>query len=104
MRVSTVQAPRGRAFFDRMVDDPEDLVTMGHVEYVREAGSEGVELVMWLAARGAPPEKIRRHDDVLASNTAAGQLILTNQAGWLRRTDAQQSGRLEIRRNASASG
>jgi hypothetical protein len=24
-----------------------------HIEYVREAGSEGIELVMWLIARGA---------------------------------------------------
>ena len=26
---------------------------MPHIEYVREAGSEGIELVMWLIARGA---------------------------------------------------
>jgi hypothetical protein len=24
-----------------------------HIDYVREAGSEGIELVMWLIARGA---------------------------------------------------
>jgi hypothetical protein len=26
---------------------------MPHIDYVREAGSEGIELVMWLIARGA---------------------------------------------------
>ena len=26
---------------------------MPNIEYVREAGSEGIELVMWLIARGA---------------------------------------------------
>ena len=57
---------------------------MPHVEYVREAGSEGIELVMWLIARGAMgdmdggPAPVERHRlyHVPASNTAVGQLIL----------------------------
>ena len=31
---------------------------MPHIEYVREAGSEGIELVMWLIMRGALGDKV----------------------------------------------
>ena len=53
-----------------------------HIDYVREAGSEGIELVMWLIARGAmsdsPPTLRHRFYHVPASNTAVGHLILEN--------------------------
>ena len=48
---------------------------MPHIEYVREAGSEAIELVMWLIMRGAIDEKakeIYRFYHVPASNTAVG--------------------------------
>jgi len=55
---------------------------MPHIDYVREAGSEGIELVMWLIARGAmsdnPPKVAHRFYHVPASNTAVGHLILEN--------------------------
>lgn len=68
-------------FLDRIVTDPEALAAMPHVEYMREAGSEGVELVMWLIMRGALDDKVRvahRFYHVPASNTAVGHLILEN--------------------------
>ena len=74
-------------FLDRLIDDPSGLSQVPHVEYVREAGSEGIELVMWLIARGAmadvaggPKPTVRhRFYHVPASNTAVGHLILENQ-------------------------
>jgi protocatechuate 4,5-dioxygenase beta chain len=70
------------AFLDRLIADPAGLATMPHVDYLREAGSEGVELVMWLIARGAmndaPPRVAHRFYHVPASNTAVGHLILEN--------------------------
>ena len=70
------------AFLDRLIADPEGLAAMPHVDYLREAGSEGVELVMWLIARGAmaaaPPRVVHRFYHVPASNTAVGNLILEN--------------------------
>ncbi len=74
-------------FLDRLIADPADLATMPHIEYVREAGSEGIELVMWLIARGAmsdvrggpAPKSVYRFFHVPASNTAVGHLILENQ-------------------------
>ena len=68
-------------FMDLFIDDPEGLAEVPHVEYVREAGSEGIELVMWMVARGAMnPEVSTRHRfyHVPASNTAVGHLVLEN--------------------------
>ncbi|MCD2512060.1 class III extradiol dioxygenase subunit beta [Comamonas endophytica] len=75
-------------FLDRLVDNPHGLAKMPHIDYVREAGSEGIELVMWLIARGAMsdidspapvPRVAHRFYHVPASNTAVGHLILENQ-------------------------
>jgi len=74
------------AFLDRLIADPEGLSRMPHIDYVREAGSEGIELVMWLIARGAmadiaggpKPKVVHRFYHVPASNTAVGHLILEN--------------------------
>ena len=55
---------------------------MPHIDYMREAGSEGIELVMWLIMRGALDEAIdvvHRFYHVPGSNTAVGHLILQNQ-------------------------
>ena len=69
------------AFLDALTRDPRSLVAKPHVEYVREAGSEGIELVMWLVMRGAlaaDAREIYRFYHVPASNTAVGHIILEN--------------------------
>jgi protocatechuate 4,5-dioxygenase beta chain len=69
------------AFLDRLVKDPAGLAKVQHVDYLREAGSEGIELVMWLIMRGALDEQVRevhRFYHVPASNTAVGHLVLEN--------------------------
>lgn len=69
-------------FLDKLVDDPEAQAKVPHIDYVREAGSEGVELVMWLVMRGALNDKVtekHRFYHVPASNTAVGHLILENK-------------------------
>jgi protocatechuate 4,5-dioxygenase beta chain len=75
-------------FLDRLIEDPRSLAEVPHLEYVREAGSEGIELVMWLVARGAMadaaggprPTLAHRFYHVPASNTAVGHLILEERA------------------------
>jgi protocatechuate 4,5-dioxygenase beta chain len=72
------------AFMDMLTTVPEAAAAIPHVDYVREAGSEGIELVMWLVARGAMPEGtdgraptcVHRFYHVPASNTAVGHLVL----------------------------
>jgi protocatechuate 4,5-dioxygenase beta chain len=69
------------AFLDGMTKDPLALTKITHSEYMREAGSEGVEMVMWHVMRGALDDdaaEIYRHYHVPASNTAAGLMILEN--------------------------
>jgi protocatechuate 4,5-dioxygenase, beta chain len=66
-------------FLDRIVEDPESLTAISHLEYLREAGSEGIELIMWLIMRGALGERVtprHRFYHVPASNTAVGHLVL----------------------------
>jgi protocatechuate 4,5-dioxygenase beta chain len=85
-RAGLINAEWDNRFLDRLIDDPEALSRVPHIEYVREAGSEGIELVMWLIARGAmadvaggpKPKVVHRFYHVPASNTAVGHLILEN--------------------------
>jgi len=40
-------------FLDGLKNDPESIARVPHIDYLRHAGSEGIELVMWLVMRGA---------------------------------------------------
>jgi len=80
-RAGLINKPFDLRFMDLLVHDPEAAAAISHVEYLREAGSEGIELVMWLIMRGALAPKVRevhRFYHVPASNTAVGHLILEN--------------------------
>lgn len=84
-RAGLINSEFDQAFLDELIADPESLAAKPHVDYLREAGSEGIELVMWLIARGAmadlaggpPPHVQHRFYHVPASNTAVGHLILS---------------------------
>ncbi len=70
------------AFLNRLSDNAEDLADIPHIEYVRETGSEGIEMVMWLIMRGAlntQVKELHRHYHIPASNTAVGHIVLENQ-------------------------
>nr|WP_208022353.1 class III extradiol dioxygenase subunit beta [Aestuariicella hydrocarbonica] len=78
-RAGLVNAEFDTAFLRDLSEDPQRLVNMPHVEYMREAGSEGVELVMWLIMRGALSEKAKETYSfyhVPASNSGAGIIVL----------------------------
>lgn len=66
-------------FLDGMVGDSDHLRSIPHIEYLRETGSEGIEMVMWLIMRGAlgpATRALHRHYHVPASNTAVGHIVL----------------------------
>ena len=68
-------------FLDDLSKDPERLRKIPHLEYVRETGAEGIEMVMWLVMRGALDDNVKevyRHYHVPASNTGAGLIVLEN--------------------------
>lgn len=78
-RAGWVNTPFDTEFLDRLVDDPEGLTEISHTHLLREAGSEGIELVMWLIMRGALGDDVKelhRHYHVPASNTAVGHMVL----------------------------
>ncbi len=86
-RAGLINKEWDNAFLDKLIADPAAAAAIPHIDYVREAGSEGIELVMWLIARGAmadvaggpAPKLVHRFFHVPASNTAVGHLILENQ-------------------------
>ncbi len=85
-RAGLINREWDNAWLDQLINDPEGCANTPHIDYVREAGSEGIELVMWLIARGAmadvaggpAPTVKHRFYHVPASNTAVGHLILQN--------------------------
>ena len=40
-------------FLDLLTDDPEALCQLDHLDYMQRGGAESVEVIMWLAMRGA---------------------------------------------------
>jgi protocatechuate 4,5-dioxygenase beta chain len=80
-RAGLINSTFDKAYLEMFSKDPEAIVRIPHIEYVREAGSEAIELVMWLIMRGAMDEhakEIYRFYHVPASNTAVGHMILEN--------------------------
>jgi protocatechuate 4,5-dioxygenase beta chain len=69
---------------DKIVNDPEALTRLTTPELVRLSGSQGIELLMWLAMRGALPAEVRevhRNYHVPISNTAAATMVLEGCGG-----------------------
>jgi protocatechuate 4,5-dioxygenase, beta chain len=78
-RAGLINREFDQRFFDQLIAEPELLARMPAIDYLREAGSEGIELVMWLIMRGALGARVRtthRFYHVPVSNTALGHLIL----------------------------
>ena len=69
---------------EKIVDEPEALTKFSNFDLVEQAGSQGVELNMWLAMRGALQGKLielHRSYHLPISNTGAGlQLLATTEA------------------------
>ena len=97
-RAGLINREWDNAWLDKLIANPAAAAATPHIDYVREAGSEGIELVMWLIARGAMadcadgaggghlgaannstvPTVKHRFYHVPASNTAVGHVILEN--------------------------
>ncbi len=81
-RAGLINPEFDHAFIDAVVEEPERATAIPHVEYLREAGSEGIELVMWLVMRGAlspSVEEVYRATHVPTSNTHNGILVLSDR-------------------------
>ena len=90
-RAGLINSKFDKAFLDNLTKDPKKLTRIPHLEYMREAGAEGIEMVMWLVMRGALDDKVEevyRFYTVPASNTAVGHIILENRGRGRRQEGA----------------
>jgi protocatechuate 4,5-dioxygenase beta chain len=81
-RAGLINSKWDKTFLDNLTKDPRKLTRIPHIEYMREAGAEGIEMVMWLIMRGALDDdvsEVYRFYTVPASNTAVGHIILENK-------------------------
>jgi protocatechuate 4,5-dioxygenase beta chain len=69
-------------FLEAIETEPEKLAGLSREDYIRDAGSEGIELIMWLIMRGAMNDRVRKihsHYFIRASNTAAALALFDNR-------------------------
>jgi protocatechuate 4,5-dioxygenase beta chain len=72
-----------RMCMEKIVNDPETLAKYSIHDIVELAGAQGAELINWLAMRGALTGRVTKvHENyhIPISNTAAGLMVLENQA------------------------
>jgi protocatechuate 4,5-dioxygenase beta chain len=60
-RAGLINSDFDKAFLDDLTRDADRLARIPHIEYLRDAGSEGIELVMWLIMRGALGDRVREN-------------------------------------------
>jgi protocatechuate 4,5-dioxygenase beta chain len=73
-----------RFCLDSLGPDPEAITAQSSLDIVELAGSQGVEILNWIAARGVLGESVRevsRNYHIPISNTAAATLLLERTAG-----------------------
>lgn len=66
-------------FMASMIDDPQWATQYSNDDLVELAGTQGIELLMWLVARGALPDKVEKlHSNyhIPISNTATGLMLM----------------------------
>jgi protocatechuate 4,5-dioxygenase beta chain len=76
-RAGFINKPFDLKFMDSLLHDPEWATRYSIHELVDKTGTQGVELLMWLATRGAVPGAVRKvHTNyhIPISNTAAGMM------------------------------
>ena len=70
---------------NKLVNEPEALTGHSNREIIELAGSQGLEIINWLAARGALPGTVRevhRNYHVPISNTASALQVLECVSRW----------------------
>lgn len=64
-------------FIDLIEKDPMTLAKMKHVDYIRLGGAESVEVIMWLAMRGALSDDIKKvHQNYYLATTTAMTVLV----------------------------
>jgi protocatechuate 4,5-dioxygenase beta chain len=77
-----------------MVGDTQEARIIPHIEYLRETGSEGIEMVMWLIMRGALGKTTRclhRHYHIPVPTPPSGTLCLNRPTDLTEKFHAYRS-------------
>ncbi|HZV57445.1 MAG TPA: class III extradiol dioxygenase family protein [Sphingobium sp.] len=81
-RAGFINQTYDRFCMDNIVHDPDALTRISALDIIEEAGSQGVEIINWIAARGALGEGVTersRNYHIPISNTAAATMLLTKE-------------------------
>ena len=78
-RLGFVNPEWDNEFLDQLEADPERLTSLPHQEWMLRGGTEGVEMIIWLAMRGALGDKVDRayRNYTVPTRTGLGLLALT---------------------------
>jgi protocatechuate 4,5-dioxygenase beta chain len=80
-RAGVVNPEFDTAFMNNLVTDPQANTRLTHTDFIREAGCEGIEMIMWNVMRGALNDRVNeiyRFYHIPVSATAYGAIILEN--------------------------
>jgi protocatechuate 4,5-dioxygenase, beta chain len=78
-RAGFINRPFDELCLEQLVHEPEALTRYSNIELVELAGTQGIEILMWIAARATlsePVVELHRNYHVPISNTAAGLLVI----------------------------
>ena len=81
-RAGVVNPEFDKAFLDNLTQNPIANAELKHTEFIREAGAEGIEMIMWNVMRGALNDEVSeiyRLYHIPVSATAYGAIILENK-------------------------
>jgi protocatechuate 4,5-dioxygenase, beta chain len=81
-RAGFINKPFDELCLTQLVHQPEELTRYSNAELVRLAGTQGIEILMWIAARAVlsePVVKVHSHYHIPISNTASGLLVLEQE-------------------------
>jgi len=80
-RAGVVNPEFDKAFLDNLTQNPIANAEIPHTDFIREAGAEGIEMIMWNVMRGALNDEVKdiyRFYHIPVSATAYGAIILEN--------------------------
>ncbi len=80
-RAGVVNPEFDKAFLDNLTQNPIANAEIPHTDFIREAGAEGIEMIMWNVMRGALNDDVKeiyRFYHIPVSATAYGAIILEN--------------------------
>jgi protocatechuate 4,5-dioxygenase beta chain len=81
-RAGFINKPFDLEFMRSLIENPTWATRYSTHELVEKAGTQGIELLMWLATRAALPGRVTQlHTNyhIPISNTAAGLMVMVNQ-------------------------